>query len=186
MSENFGARLLNLRKNSPKMGTEGTFRYMYDAVPGPRPKRKTYRELLPDFEPDTARAPMGVRAPPFRHSREAKAVSARRERAKAKPAYVIVRSQLASAKKRTNEQQNPCRAELLRGSAGKSRDFAVGDDVVYVRPGGRRVARPTRAVVIAFPDKKAEFVAVDRSVSARRGQLLEHIDVVPRSDVWIP
>lgn len=168
------------------MPPAGTFKWMCDAVPGPRPRPPRWRETLPDYEVDSARTPMGPRPAPFEPSDRRKAVLARRQRQSAKPAYAIVRSQLIIAKKRGEMQQNPCRHLLLRLYSSKSREFGIGDRVEYIRPGGRRVARPTKAVVLAFPDRDKKFVAVDRSGQERRGALLEHIDVVPRGDVWLP
>lgn len=168
------------------MPAPGGFKWMNDPAPGPRPNAPKWQNNLPKFEPDTARAPMGVRPAPFRHSNASKAVRARRQRESAKPAYPIVRSQLNIAKKRPESMQNPCRSELLARFASKSRDYSVGDEVLFIGPGGRRIANPVKAVVLAFPDKAQKYVAVDRSRHERRGAHLQHIDVVLREDVWLP
>lgn len=159
---------------------------MSQASGGPREKRKRWHEDLPEYDVASSRRPLGPVVAPQDTSPLPKAVEARRLRNKANPGYLVIRSQLQLARKRSDLTQNPCRAQLLEASVGKSRDYRVGESVLYIRPGGRRIAMASKGFVLAFPDAEKKWVAVDRSHYVKKGSLLKLIDVVPREDAWLP
>jgi hypothetical protein len=172
------------------MPSAGMYRWECVMSAGPRPRRVPLRKTLPDdFIPDSGRARMGPRPPPFQHMANCDAKRKRDERVESPPSYLAVISQLKVAKirVRTGRGQNPNRAALLARFVRRSRNYDVGDEVSFINPSSRKnyVEAPTKGHVLCFPDKQRHFVAVDRSRTDHRRKLLSHIEVVPCTDAWL-
>lgn len=167
------------------MGSAGVLKFDW-MKPGPRGKKKSLNQVAPDnFEPETSRAPMGRRPAPYVHKVNSEAASRRREREAAPMSAAIIRSQLIVARKRLREGvENPARGEVFAAFPRRNGAYRVGDQVRYIRPGPRRNRYAQTGVLLAVPDRKGEFCAIDRSQGAQKRRRLDHIDVVPAADVW--
>lgn len=152
---------------------------------GPKVRKVHWRTLLPNFEPDSGRAPMGRREAPFAHVDTPSAMRKRKLRETAKPAFLTIESQVKVAQRLARKGvTNPAKIEILRRFRTRKVPTAMGDRVRFVRPGPRRNAVEGRGVVLCFPDKNKRFVAIDRSADQRKGKALSLIDVVPVEDAW--
>lgn len=125
------------------------------------------------------------------YSLNADAKRKRGERQVAGVAFAAIKSQLQVAKKHLKKRiANPSCVTLLEQhqaqlAATQRRGLRLGDRVHFVRPGPRRLTTPGRGNIVAFPDKKKLFVAVDRSEALHKPKLAMYIDVVPVEHVWL-
>jgi hypothetical protein len=171
---------------TPKMGTDGQFRYMWDG-PVERGPRVAVSAFMPtNFTTGSSRAPLGRREAPFVHKQTDDAVVKRQEREIAPDALLVVRSQLILARRRAAKKViNPAREAVLalRDSAtlGLVEPYTA---VCFVQPGPRSNGFPGRGELLCFPDKKKLFCAIDKSAAHRKSRRLDLIEVVPRADVW--
>lgn len=128
---------------------------------------------------------MGRREAPFVHSDTLAATRMRKVREEAKAAYLTIESQVKVAYRRARKGvANPAKNEILSRFLSRDAPKQMGDRVRFVRPGPRRNAVEGRGVVLCFPDKNKQFVAIDRSADQRKGKALSLIDVVPVEDAW--
>jgi hypothetical protein len=168
------------------MGTDGQFQWQWSG-PQPRKRPVAIAKLVPaDFAPGTSRAPMGRREAPFAHQQSPEALRKREEREDAPVSLLIVRSQLSVARRRARKNvENPAKREVL-ALKGRAKVGIVepGSAVCFVKPGPRRDARLGNGLLLCFPDKAKLFCAIEKATRSHKGRRLDHIEVVPRSNVW--
>ena len=168
-----------------KMPARGVCWYDCAVSVGPMAKKRHWKSHLEPFVSNSGRAKMGEREPPFVHSENAEATRHRGLRRLAPVAYAAIKSQLIIARRQLRKNiANPAKQVILDRFPSRNANFEPGDHVAFVRPGPRRHAVPGRGEVMCFPDKKQQFVAIDRSTYLHRGKLLANIDVIPRQDAW--
>lgn len=153
---------------------------------GPAPKAPHYKSWMPEFQPDSGRAPMGRRPAPYQHKINREAFRHREMREVCPVAMLTIKSQLIVARRLAKKGvQNPAKDVVLGRFPRRKAAFREGDDVIFVRPGPRRCSVEGRGEVLCFPDKKKLFVAIDRSKALHKPPLLRFIDVVPVGDAFV-
>jgi hypothetical protein len=168
------------------MGTDGQFQWQWS---GPQPHKRpvAIAKLMPtDFAPGTSRAPMGRRGVPFTHQLTSEALRKRQEREEAPVSLLVLRSQLQVARRRARKNvENPAKRDVLalKGQA-KVGVVEPGSAVCFVKPGPRRDARVGHGLLLCFPDKAKLFCAIEKATGFHKARRLDHIEVVPRSQVW--
>ena len=148
---------------------------------GPKPKVPHWRHSLPNSVPGTARGRMGRRVDPYRHVENHNAKRRRDERDEGGDVFKVITSQLIVARRR---RPNPARDAVILQHKVSEAELKTGASVRFVRPGPKKWSAPCTGTILAFPDKKKKFVAIDRRGRSHRS-VLSWIEVVPARDVWL-